>query len=99
MLQGRSVGQVPNLVEVALLRVLVRDHLRRGRPADREARVVPAHTALALRSIEGRDEVERLGILFERKQAVAKPRGTYIMRRFSAVSWAPKLCPKLAGPG
>src|SRR6516165_10277006 len=72
---ARSARQMPGRVEVALLRVLVRDHLRLRRPAYPEARVVPAHAALALRGVEGRDEVERLGILFERQEAVGKAAG------------------------
>src|SRR6516225_701254 len=69
---GRSTVEMPGRVEIALLRILVRDHPRLGRPAYPEARVVPAHTALALRGVESRDEVERLGILFERQETVGK---------------------------
>ena len=95
-----SPRQMPGRVEVALLLILLRDHLRLFRPGYREAGVVPAHTALELRGIERRYEVERLGILFERQKAAGKAaRGAYIMRRFSALSSAPKLCPKVADPG
>src|SRR5438093_6490946 len=69
---GRSARQMPGRVEIALSRVLVRDDARRGRPTDRKARVVPAHTALAVWGIERRDKVECLGILRECEEAVGK---------------------------
>jgi len=49
---GRSARQMPGRVKIALSRVLVRDDARLGRPADRKARVVPAHAALAVRGVE-----------------------------------------------
>src|ERR1700730_16846757 len=41
-----SALEMPGVAKGPLLRVLVRDHLRRRRPADAKARVVPAHAAL-----------------------------------------------------
>src|ERR1700730_10316367 len=42
---GRSAREMPGRIKIALLRVLVRDHARLRRPADREARVVPEAAA------------------------------------------------------
>src|SRR6267378_5558352 len=67
---GRSARQMPGRVKVALLRILVRDHAGLGRPTDRKTPVVPARAALG--SVEGRYEVDRLGIRFERQKAAGK---------------------------
>ena len=64
--------------------VLGGDLVRRDRPGDAERRVVEAQPALPLRRIGVADEVERLGVLGQRQEACAQPRGTYIMRRCSA---------------
>ena len=44
---------MPGRVEIALVQVLVGDDQRRGRPADREARVVPPDAALAVWGVDG----------------------------------------------
>ena len=61
------------------------------RPFQLKRRVVVADTTLVLRRIKLVDEVERLGVIRERMKPCAKPLGTYIIRRFSAVNSAPKL--------
>src|SRR3981081_1457956 len=61
---------MPGRVEIALVLVLVGNDQRLGRPADREARIVPAHATLAVRRVEGRDQVQRFDILGQRQKAM-----------------------------
>src|SRR5258708_18819167 len=61
---------MPGRVEIALVVGLVGNDQRLGRPADREARIVPAHATLAVRRVEGRDQVQRFDILGQRQKAM-----------------------------
>src|SRR5260370_41512551 len=63
---------MPGRVEIALVPVLVGNDQGLGRPAYREARVVPSDAALAIGGIEGRDQIERLDILGQRQKAVGE---------------------------
>ena len=67
--------EVPSGVKIALVGILLRYDDRRERPADGEARVIPAHHPLELRGISSRDEIQRFGFLCKRQNPVREAAG------------------------